>query len=195
MERRDKGERQSTLYLDIDGVIFPYFHEDVYHGRNNQNYNLRTEWVNDREFYYPEVVQALGSIAARSLVVLSSSRMAAFLHQPEYKGVVETLQLEGALFIDHHQPGRIEYKQEAVYRHWSRTPGEGVHEVFRRGIAHKDTGCPLGAEGLRAVWIDDHITDLPVGELVNGGSIEHVAPQQYTGLTLDDVARLVPLLN
>lgn len=204
------NSRDATVYLDIDGVIFPRFELLSPEGyRDTKNGSLSKEWLNGLEFYHPEVIEALGAATVGSLVTLSSSRMVGFLDDPMYQPIVEQLHIEGALFIDIARPGSIEAKQDAVRRHWSGVGDAGLEAIQLsrgRGNAYTREAKTIAAEGDRALWADDHIfsTDLVrdqerytkrLRKLSDLAGVRLFAPNPATGLTLDDVARIHDFLR
>lgn len=201
MEYIPPSNKEATLYLDIDGVIFPRYDllsETEY--SETLNNGLSREWVTPIEFYHPEVVAALGRVAANTLVILSSSRMMNFLYEPKYAEVVKSLEIQGALFIDKVRPGNVDIKREAVYRHWSRLdwadPGAIDRYSGRRGNVYTKHGEPIMPAGNRAVWVDDHINCLSrahrkwLMESAERFNISTVMPNTALGLTLEDVATI-----
>ena len=161
---------QHTIYLDLDGVIFPYWHKsdgDLVQAepngplqpRSELQKNLETRWIDCHEFYYPAITKRLGVIAARGAEIIGSSSRSLdlFLHYPSVRD--DLGDVERFLSIDTFEPGRIDYKAEAVVKNW-----QGVIDLSneRRGWerqpslrSNHPTSKPPGS---RAVWIDDHAT-------------------------------------
>lgn len=201
----EEGPRQycSTLYLDIDGVVFPaYLPENEYY--DIPNAGLTREWVSPVEFYHPEIIEALGRVAANSLVVLSSSRMGGFLEDALYKDLSEKLSIKGALFIDSVRPGAIDAKLDAVRRHWGGVGSyvlDDTPESRGRGLAYTVYGESVLAQGSRAVWVDDHIVNVPntsrhaLNRLTHLAGVSVYAPVTSDGLTLSDVEKIGRLLS
>ncbi len=196
MKEQNSNSYRSTLYLDIDGVIFPGHCQDFdYHDLPNAS--LEREWVSPTEFYHPEVVEVLGRVAVDSLVVLSSSRMVGFLQDPMYKDVVQKLGIKGALFIDLLRPAAIDIKLDAVRRHWSGVGSAGLGEELQgrsRGRAFSAYGIPVTAQGERAVLVDDHAGEVSgdklqvLRKLTELSGVTVFAPNTSFGLTLEGVA-------
>ena len=199
METIEPREYHSTAYIDIDGVILPCFNPEPYYDDQNPNETLDKVWLNSIEYYYPEVVEALGSTLANSLVLSSSSRMMDFISNEQYRPIVEALNMQGALFIDEARPGSIHLKYEAVMRHWGDRSGETVAPKLERGgVMTPVMGRRLGAVGVRGFWIDDHITQLEytnVEQAELGGGMLLVAPRSHRGITLKDVEHIAQTLN
>lgn len=163
-------EPQHTIYLDLDGVVFPYWHKSdgglvqtepggPLQSRSELQGNMTTRWVDRHEFYYPAITKRLGAIAARGAEIIPSSSRSPdlFLHYPSVR---EDLGDVGRfLSIDTFEPARIDYKAEAVVKNW-----QGVIDLSRerRGWERQPSlriNHPIGnPPGSRAVWIDDHAT-------------------------------------
>ncbi|HMS93073.1 MAG TPA: hypothetical protein PKD28_01675 [Candidatus Saccharibacteria bacterium] len=161
---------QHTIYLDLDGVIFPYWHKSdgdlvrtesggPLQSRSELQGNLKARWIDRHEFYYPAITKQLGAIAAQGAQIIGSSSRSLdlFIHYPSVRD--DLGDVERFLSIDTFEPGRIDHKAEAVIKNW-----QGVIDLSneRRGwerrpslqIDHPTSKPP----GSRAVWIDDHAT-------------------------------------
>lgn len=199
MEHPQDARKNATLYLDVDGVILPYFaqlSETDYSATPNGE--LDREWIDRHEFYHPEVVRALGEVAARSLVVLSSSRALSFIHEPVYAGLVEKLQVQGALVIDALKPGLARHKAEAVRRHWTGVGDRGLEDDLLargRGKVFSYYGELIEPQGDRAVWTDDDAMGVTLRasrqlEELHQVGVSTFVPNCATGLTLADVEEI-----
>ena len=197
MEKQNQPEIRSTLYVDVDGVLLPHFGmlTDVEYAQT-PNGELSRKQLNTFEFFHPEVIQALGEVASRSLVISSSSRMKKFLHDPTYDEIIETVGIEAALTIDYVRPSSIDLKLDAVRRHWTGVGDEGLRPYSTgrgRGNAYSYCADIVAAQGERAVLVDDHIfTATPrqrqqLARLEDHYGITVVSPSSPIGLTLEDV--------
>lgn len=174
---------QHRIYLDLDGVIFPYRPETPQQG-------LTPETLNNVEFYYPTIAQRLGSFVARGVTIMpSSSRSMDLLIS--YPRVAKDLNgINEYLVIDKEQPAAITYKAEAVLNNW-----QGVVDTSseRRGWQRQRSMVdvqPSGhTKGSRAVWIDDHIvpakfTTTRAQEVLFAENLKIIRPVGHIGLTL-----------
>ena len=200
MEHEDPRRYTSTTYLDIDGVIFPCENPLLYAHSRNPNASLERVWLNEYEYYYPGVVEALSEATDRSLVALSSSRQERFMCDPSYQDLIGRLGIAAALHIDYANPMSIQLKSDAVRRHWGGVPDDDLYEFERnRGkLFHPLTRQPIAAEGGRALWVDDHIMQLSyhdVCDIERDGTMTLMAPYSPHGLTLEDVSRIRRVLK
>jgi len=164
-----KPTEDSTLYLDIDGVIFPLSgrKEGVEHGAND------IVWVEKHEFYRPSIVKRLGELSTR--IVLSSSRGVATLVDPAYKNLLDELNVAGVLSVHAWEPANPDHKLDAIIRHQN-----GTHNAFKR---RKFDASPIGS---KLIWVDDDANkiniDTPLDRL-SSKSFLTVVPDAYSGLT------------
>lgn len=180
-ESNEKG----TIYLDIDGVIIPYYDERDF---TQTDQGLEKKWISRYEFYYPEVVAALGGVAAK--VISSSSRGVSFLFDNSYEQLRKDLGLRSTLVTDPFRPVFIPNKFSSVRHHW----------------VNKDPAFwPLNdddtrAVGSKAVWIDDHAAiedyhELHKDPLISDPNFLVIRPLGKMGLTLDHVKQIKDFLN
>ena len=196
---------QHTIYLDLDGVVFPYWRNHGHGERlrgagsdellqaNLMQEGLKRKWIDGREFYYPAITKRLGVIAARGAeIIRSSSRsLDLFLHYPSVRD--DLGDVERFLSIDTFEPGRIDHKAEAVVKNW-----QGVIDLSneRRGWERQPslridypTSKPPGS---RAVWIDDHAMPKVLAsspseygkEALSISSLKIINPLGTVGLTM-----------
>lgn len=196
-------QRNRTIYLDLDGVVFPYWHTSdggYVQLEENGPRQLRSElqerriprWVNEDEFYYPDITKRIGQIAARGVrIIPSSSRsLDLFLHYPK---ILEDIgDADKYLVIDVNRPGDVRLKATAVLNNF-----QGVIDLSneRRGWERQRSfrdDHPLGKtpDG-RAVWIDDHATERLLGvesdnarRLRDEPGMKVIAPLGVVGLTM-----------
>lgn len=199
-----------TIYLDLDGVILPYWHKsdggfvmpDVPNGplvrRTDIQAGLTEQWIDRNEFYYPEIVQRIGAIAARGATVLpSSSRSFDMYFYHGYSPILDGIgHPEGYLVIDTERPAHIGYKAEAVLNNF-----QGIADIGRehRGYVRRSSGTQRepGAKPAnhRAVWIDDHAVSESVRrygseravEILNQSRLHIVTPIGSIGITMDQL--------
>lgn len=164
--------QRGTVYLDIDGVIFP--HSDVAMQTSESYGGLHPQIVSvaDREYFYEEVADRIKSLGAH--VILASSRGS--LDFP-YLLLAERMGLSASLVIDSPK-NNIRNKSEAVSRHWS-----GADQPVIRWFDDALTE----AVGPRAVWIDDAASDDATihPSVRNNQNILIIAPDPSIGLTLE----------
>ena len=170
----------STLYLDIDGVIFPLSgrEKNFDHGVND------IVWVEEHEFYRPSIVKRLGGLSTR--IVLSSSRGVATLVDPAYKDLFDELNVAGVLSVHAWEPANPDHKLDAIVRHQ-----KGIHNAFRR---RNFDASPIGT---KLIWIDDDagkVKDSASIDTLNSESLLSVVPDSYFGLThqhIDDIEAFI----
>lgn len=166
-----------TVYLDIDGVILPYFERSsITYGQG-----LEAVWLNPSQYYYPEVVEELGKIAAN--IVLSTSNGISFFMNPEYNPIKDRLDIAGSIRTDPWNPAHIHNKFDNVMKHW--TKNERLGQVWPGHINQ--------ALGQRAVWLDDHIPKLgeaDAARLDSHTEMMAIAPEGNKGLDLADIERV-----
>lgn len=188
MDRRksqEPKELNGTVYIDIDGVILPYYDERDW---QQPTQNLEKQWVNRYEFFYPAIIQRLGQLAARN--ILASSRGVSFLLEEQYAPVTTTLRLAGALPMDLHRPNHPPHKFAALSRHWA-----GDEKIWwkPRWSASSE---PVGN---KAVWIEDLATDDRLAEiedpLLQDPNLLIIPPHPRLGLTHDEIDRIEDFLK
>lgn len=181
---------EHTIYLDLDGVIFPYFKETQpeFQAPVSPESELPRQWLNRFEFYYPAITQRLGEIATQGVRILPSSSRSfdLFLYYPS---VVKDLGgIERTLVIDTYTPARINLKAEAVLNHWHGLVDQSSEkrgwERHRSMITTPPNSKP---DGSRAVWIDDHATPKEVLQLLDDPSIKIISPLGTIGLTMSQL--------
>lgn len=183
----DQLPEKGTLYIDIDGVILPYYDERDVNQPPSQD--LEKRWVSRDEFYYPEVVDALARTPA--MKVLSSSRSLSFFFNSGYGTINEALNFAGSLSIDTFRPGHIPYKLRAVAKHWQQQSPVSWSTQQR-----EDTR----AVGPKAVWIDDHAwverdSELAEHPLLADPHFLVIRPLGKIGLTLEQVQQVETFLD
>lgn len=176
-------EHKATIYLDIDGVIFPFDPALQKLPLRAAKPDVEDGGMFDDEYYHPAVVEALGGLAAK--VVLASSRGSSFFLDPDYKDLNNQLGVTGSVPTHPFASGHILHKFRNVRDHW-----RGVHQAFSRS-AHDDPS-PVGT---KAIWIDDladmasypELNDEPLAADPNFLIIQ---PMGTVGLTLDHIERM-----
>lgn len=197
-------ESETAILLDIDGVVFPTEY-DATLPEEGPNKHLERRYLNDHEFYHPEIIAALAKVTMRATVLLASSRQTGFL-TPSYREIVDTLAIKGALRIDTHNPIRIELKYDAVRRFMHHTGDTGLKIYEKgRGSVFNGSGVKLPIAAERAVWVDDDIKMIGYSgsaeamrredELLGDEKIEIVMPESKMGLTLEDVESIRAFLR
>lgn len=192
---------ETAILLDIDGVILPNL-DDSPMPESNENSRLERVWLNQFEYYYPEVLRALAEVATRSAIILSSSRQLGFL-APHYREITEPLGMNHSLHIDPYRPAHIGLKYDAVRRFVHRIGDEGLDILERsRGHLLNGSGVRVEVPVERVVWVDDHIPKLGYygndeelaeqreAELLRDDRIAIVTPRSMTGLTLRGVEEI-----
>jgi len=162
---------KATIYLDIDGVIFPFSARGFEKIENIED----TKWVERFEFYRPSVVRRLGSLSAR--IVLSSSRGISTLINSHYRELLDELHVVGALSIDAFNPADPNLKLDTIIRH-----KQGALDAFRHKSQHTQH------IGTKTIWIDDQagdITEEYPSSTLQDASFATVAPNRYIGLDHD----------
>lgn len=191
-----------TIYLDLDGVIFPYWHNFHFDIENESEPQSKVKdgmiplWVNRLEFYFPAITKRLGEMATRGVAILPSSSRSSDLFF-DYQSVSESLGgVEKCLVIDKFSPGNIGLKAEAVLNNFQGivdpTDKQRGWERHRSMIAVPPLVKPLGS---KAVWIDDHATierlqdsdSERAMEILNILSLKIISPYSYDGLTMEEL--------
>lgn len=196
-------QQTSTIYLDFDGVLFPYWHkshrghgvskQEAFSLTENTQDGLEPRWINSNQFYYPEIVQRIGQIAARGVRIMPSSSRSLdlFISYPEVlKGIGGANEY---LVIDRYSPGNIDFKALAVFNNFY-----GIVDLSneKRGWARQRSMVDIHpiahSNESRAVWIDDHAkpdclahsVDARVNALVHDRSLKIINPLGSVGLTM-----------
>lgn len=175
---------QRTIYLDLDGVIFPYFWQP----------ELNTNWIDtDEIFYYQDITKRIGQIAARGVRVLPSSSRSIdlFLYYPEV--LADIGGGDRYLSIDRRNPADIGFKAMAVFNNFKGAIDfSDERRGWERHIPPQDNFPLVKPAGSRAVWIDDHATPDKLLQseaeqarhILDEPSIKIINPLGSLGLTL-----------
>lgn len=197
-------EPKHTIYLDLDGVIFPHWHKSdggrvqtekdgPYYLRSELQDGLAIEWIGMEEFYYSDITRRLGEFVARGAHIMpSSSRSIDLLFS--YPSVAEDLGgIDRYLVIDRFEAGLITHKARAVSNNW-----HGVIDLSheQRGwerLRSMATTHPLAKPaGSKAVWIDDHadvekLESLDDTRLLDDPLLKIIRPLGVVGLTMPEL--------
>lgn len=152
--------REPIMYLDADGVLFPYRLIEVpsMYGSKPELYNKSTEFCD------PAISKALASLAIET--VMASSRQQTFLEQFTY--LAQTLGAVRSLDIDPVEPADIRLKRDAVLRDYA--------EHGRPFVWVDDHITALGKEV--KTEIETHYNSLLI------------VPQGMTGVTLGEIEEI-----
>lgn len=182
MKRDNKAPYRGTLYLGMEGVILPR-HDDPDNEHRFQD--LEKRWLNRHEFYYPEVVDALGRVAVK--VFSTSALGVSFMIDGGYREIRDTLGVVGSIETNIYEPRFVYNKLDAINTHWT-----------TKGLAHwpkkQENTRP---EGAKAVWVDDHIMSNDYGyevikehPLMSDPNFQVINPVSDLGLTLENVEQI-----
>jgi hypothetical protein len=146
------------MYLDIDGVLFPY---ELIEEPSHYDNGTPELYMKSREYCNPVIVNALAALAIE--IVLASSRQEAFLHEFTY--LTDVLGIKRALSIDEVYPANIFFKRNAIIKDQERQP--------RPFVWVDDHISWLNGEGIQ--------------DLNDSHDALFVAPDRMTGLTLGQI--------
>lgn len=161
-----QAQLKPVVYLDIDGVIFPYVLKE------RQTIYRSELYLESKETYDMNIVMALAraALAAEADIVLSSSRQQEFIVDPFYKHLVERLQIKEALALGGDGAANINVKAEAVLADQKLRPR-------------------------RFAWVDDHLVGSKLSPLRpelkaqfdDNPNALLVVPNGRVGLTLEEI--------
>ncbi len=191
-------KQQHTIYLDLDGVIFPYWHNLEHitgydRRRLEAQQGMTANWINRLEFYFPDITKRLGQMVTRGVVIMPSSSRSYDLFEPSYSSICEELGgIDRYLVIDKFSSGNIEFKAEAVLNNFCGTiDASDEHRGWERGLSGTHTPI-IKPPASKAVWIDDHaVTErlhnshsAQAKEILNLSSLKIIQPIGNVGLTM-----------
>lgn len=203
------AKTEKTIYLDIDGVILPYWHKSdcgMVAGPDGQLYSrsdlqpgLEPRWIDSHEYYYPEITKRLGSLAAH--IVLASSRSINILFNSGYSQIVDDLGVEDFIHIDRISANKTSYKAEAVINNW-----QGIVDISaeKRGWSGSRAGLyahpTTRAIGSRAVWIDDAarpgaLETVRSLDVLSDDTLRIIQPISQIGITMTEVDEVETFLR
>lgn len=195
---------EHTIYLDLDGVIFPTWHKSdggYVQTEEGEPLRLRSElqkgihprWIDRSEFYYPAITRRLGELAAHGARIMPSSSRS-FDLLLSYPSVAEDLGgVDRYLVIDTFAPNNSTYKARAVLNNWQGVVDLSSEQRGWERLRSMATTHPLAKPlGSRAVWIDDAATPRQLDESLSPGveeifqnpSLKVISPLNTTGVTM-----------